>query len=139
MSGRTIPPLPSRSRRFAQELRQAQTNAELRLWERLRSSRLAGLKFRRQHPVPPYVLDFYCESEKLAVELDGSQHTDVADAQRTQFLAKRGIKILRFWDNDVFSNFEAVLSSILASVQAPTLTPDPSPTGRGENSEQSQR
>jgi very-short-patch-repair endonuclease len=97
------------------------------------------LKFRRQHPVPPYVLDFYCESANLAVELDGSQHSDGVDARRTQFLEKQGIKVLRFWDNEVLSNFEAVLSSILASIQAPTLTPDPSPTGRGENSEQRQR
>jgi len=112
-------------------LRRAQTDAELKLWARLRSSRLAGLKFRRQDPVPPYVLDFYCESAKLAVELDGSQHSDAVDAERTRCLGKHGIKILRFWDNDVLSSFDEVLAAILAAMNDPTLTPTPLPVGEG--------
>lgn len=82
--------------------------------------------------MPPYVLDFYCESAKLAVELDGSQHCDFVDAQRTRFLITRGIEVLRFWDNDVLNDTQAVLTAILASIQARTLTPNPSPDGRGE-------
>jgi very-short-patch-repair endonuclease len=131
MQERTIPPLPSRSREFSRGLRQTQTDAENRLWQRVRSSRLAGLKFRRQHPVPPYALDFYCESARLAVELDGSQHSDTVDAERTRFLRRQGIRVVRFWDNDVLSNLEEVLMAILASINNPTLTPTPLPVGEG--------
>jgi very-short-patch-repair endonuclease len=103
----------------------------------LRSSRLGGHKFRRQHPVPPYVLDFYCETARVAVELDGSQHSVEADAQRTTFLNAAGVEVLRFWDNDVLGNTALVLESILSSIQSRTLTPSPSPGGRGEQSEHS--
>jgi very-short-patch-repair endonuclease len=112
-------------------LRQSQTDAEHRLWHLLRGSRLAGSKFRRQHPVPPYVLDFYCCAAKLAVELDGSLHSHDVDQVRTRFLAPQGIRILRFWDNDVLSKTEAVIESILTSLQDPTLTPTPLPMGEG--------
>jgi very-short-patch-repair endonuclease len=131
MPERTIPPLPSRSRGLARGLRKEQTDAEIRLWQHLRSTRLNGMKFRRQHPVPPYVLDFYCESERLAVELDGSQHSDLTDATRTRFLTKQGIKVLRFWDHDVLSKTEQVLAAILASIRDPTLTTTPLPMGEG--------
>ena len=131
MPERTIPPLPSRSRDFARGLRQTQTDAELKLWSGLRSSRLDGLKFRRQHPVPPYVLDFYCESATLAVELDGSQHSKEVDAERTRFLDRLGIRTLRFWDNDVLNSLDEVLAMILASANDPTLTPTPLPQGEG--------
>ena len=127
----TNPPLPSRSRTFARRLRQSQTEAEIRLWTFLRGSRLSGFKFRRQHPVPPYVLDFYCDDAKLAVELDGSQHTEVTDLERTRALQSKGIRVLRFWDNDALSRTEAVLETILASLRAPTLTPTPLPVGEG--------
>ena len=66
------PPLPSRTRDHARDLRQATTDAEQRLWFYLRGGRLNGLKFRRQHPIPPYIVDFYCGAKKLVVELDGS-------------------------------------------------------------------
>ena len=128
----TNPPLPSRSRTFARRLRQSQTEAEIRLWTFLRGSRLSGFKFRRQHPVPPYVLDFYCDDAKLAVELDGSQHTEVTDLERTRALQSKGIRV-RFWDNDALSRTEAVLETILASLRAPTLTPTPLPVGEGLN------
>ena len=127
----TNPPLPSRSRMFARHLRQSQTEAEIRLWTFLRGSRLEGFKFRRQHPIPPYVLDFYCDAAKLAVELDGSQHSEVTDLERTRALMSRGIRVLRFWDNDALSKTEAVLDAILTSLRAPTLTPTPLPVGEG--------
>jgi very-short-patch-repair endonuclease len=116
---------------FARHLRQSQTAAEIRLWTFLRGSRLNGFKFRRQHPIPPYVLDFYCDAAKLAVELDGSQHSEVTDLVRTRALQSRGITVLRFWDNDALSRTEAVLEAILASLRAPTLTPTPLPAGEG--------
>jgi len=139
MSESAKPPLPSRSRGFARDLRQTHTDAETRLWYHLRSGRLQGLKFRRQHPVPPYVLDFYCDSAKLAVELDGSQHVSEIDEPRTRFMQDQGIAVIRFWDNDVLSNTALVLEKILASAQTRTLTPDPSPDGRGEKSRSSTR
>src|SRR5256885_12641504 len=81
-------------------LRSAGTDAENALWARLRAKRLLGFKFRRQHPCGPYILDFYCPSKHLAVELDGGQHFEPAgqeyDVRRTAFLARRGITVLRF-------------------------------------------
>jgi very-short-patch-repair endonuclease len=131
MSERTNPPLPNQSRGFARALRQSQTDAEMRLWQQLRGSRLAGLKFRRQHPFPPYTVDFYCPSAKIVVELDGSQHSELGDLERTRYLRSIGIEVLRFWDNDVLLRTEDVLAKILASIDARTLTPTPLPEGEG--------
>jgi type I restriction enzyme M protein len=92
---------------------------------------------RRQHPVDPYVLDFYCHELKLGVELDGAQHnTDpglAKDQCRSDVLAAQGIRLLRFWNNDVLQQPEAVLEAIFAAVTelAPS-PPNPSPRGRGE-------
>ncbi|MGH8127727.1 MAG: endonuclease domain-containing protein [Gammaproteobacteria bacterium] len=99
MQGRNTP-LPSITKANARRLRKETTDAERRLWYCLRAGRLGGFKFRRQHPHPPYVLDFYCEAAKLVVELDGSQHNETVDAVRTNRLERAGMKVLRFWDND---------------------------------------
>jgi len=104
------------SRRFARLLRHAVTDAEARLWHHLRNRQLGGHKFRRQHPFPPYVLDFYCAEVALVVELDGGQHRDEegirSDAARTRFLAARGLRVVRFSNIDVLTNTEAVLEAI---------------------------
>jgi very-short-patch-repair endonuclease len=131
MQGRINPPLPSRTRAHARDLRQTSTDAEQKLWFHLRSGRLNGLKFRRQHPIPPYVVDFYCEASKLVVELDGSQHGEVADRARAAFLESHGLTILRYWDNDVLQQTEAVLEAILDAAGNRTLTPTPLPEGEG--------
>jgi len=81
--------------------------------------------------VPPYVIDFYCVALKLGIELDGSQHSESTDAARARFLQAQGIKLLRFWDNDVLNNTDAVLEAIFASIQLRTLTPTPLPRGEG--------
>jgi len=126
-------PLSEDLKTFARELRQNQTDAENALWYVLRDRRMAGAKFRRQHPVEPYVLDFYCHDLKLAIELDGGQHNEDAgrahDERRSAFLASQGITVLRFWNNDVFQQTEAVLESIFNAITAPS--PHPSPEGRG--------
>ncbi len=111
--------------RVARCLRRQQTDAERRLWLRLRSSQVLGVKFRRQHPIGKYIVDFVCMKQRLVVELDGSQHMNqqAADRKRTEFLISRGYQVLRFWDNDVLKNTEAVLCRI-----AETLTPTPHPT-----------
>ena len=87
---------------FARQLRRDQTDAERLLWRLLRNQRFCGLKFRRQHPIEPYVLDFYCHEERLGIELDGGQHaapdTQHSDTARTAFLESKGITIVRFWN-----------------------------------------
>src|SRR3546814_1612008 len=82
------------------------TDAEQKLWQHLRGGQLDGLKFRRQHPIPPYIADFCCVAVKLIVELDGSQHSEQADAVRTRYLEAHGWRILRFWDNDALQETE---------------------------------
>jgi len=135
MAGRINPPLPTQTRNLARKLRGNQTDAEQRLWYHLRAGRLGGYKFRRQYEFPPYVVDFYCVAVKLAIELDGSQHRYEVDAARTKYLRTQGVEVVRFWDNDVLSNTDVVLESIVALLQRRTLTPNPSPDGSGEQSE----
>ena len=131
MPERIKPPLPTLKKQQARTLRRAGTDAEQKLWFYLRAGRLDGLKFRRQHPVPPYVVDFYCEACKLVVELDGSQHNETADTSRTRFLESVGLRVLRYWDNEALQNTEKVLASILSACENRTLTPAPLPTGEG--------
>lgn len=92
------------------------TDAEKRLWRHLRNRQLDKLKFRRQHAIPPYIVDFYCEEKKLVIELDGGQHSEETDKDRTAFLESRSLKVLRFWNNDVLTNTEGVLTMIQEKV-----------------------
>ncbi|MEW9571461.1 endonuclease domain-containing protein [Rhodanobacter sp. Si-c] len=131
MPERINPPLPTRTREQSRGLRKSCTDAEQKLWFHLRAGRLNGLKFRRQHPVPPYVVDFFCEAKKLVVELDGSQHDEAVDQARTRFLESRGLKVLRYWDNEVLQQMDAVLEAILGAAENRTLTPTPLPEGEG--------
>jgi very-short-patch-repair endonuclease len=100
----------------ARTLRVNSTEVEKRLWHHLRNRQMDGHKFRRQYPVLNYILDFACEAEKIAIELDGGQHTqeDYArqDAARTARLEQSGWRVLRFWNNDVMDNSEGVLETI---------------------------
>ena len=125
------PPLPTRTCTHSRRLRRDQTDAEAILWRRLRGSQIDGRKFRRQHPIPPYVADFCCVERKLIIELDGSQHTFESDAVRTQFLEARAWRVVRFWDTDVLLNIEGVLDAILDILGPRTLTPTPLPAGEG--------
>jgi very-short-patch-repair endonuclease len=104
---------------IARHLRGNQTEAEIRLWSRLRRKQLEGFRFRRQHPMGPYVADFFCPDAKLIVEVDGSQHADsTTDPVRTRWLEERGYRVIRFWNNDVLGNTEGVLASILDALRA---------------------
>jgi very-short-patch-repair endonuclease len=117
---------------YARDLRRRQTDAEHRLWARLRDRRLLGVKFSRQVPIGPYIVDFCCRELKLIVELDGGQHAiqGAYDAERTAFLERLGHSVLRFWDNDVLRNTEGVLIRIVEAL-ATRPSPRPSPQ-RGE-------
>ncbi len=92
----------------ARELRRKATPAEIVLWNQLRDRRLKGFKFRRQHRVGPYVLDFYSSRARLAIELDGGGHAELDqmayDRQRSREIESRGILVLRFWNRDVLSS-----------------------------------
>jgi very-short-patch-repair endonuclease len=96
----------------ARELRANQTDAERKLWYALRDRRLAGLKFRRQHPHGSYTLDFFCEAADLIVEVDGGQHSEEIDVTRTAYLEAQGLLVLRFWNNEVFGNLVGCLVRI---------------------------
>jgi len=132
---RINPPLPDLTQATATRLRREQTDAELRLWFHLRAGRLSGLKFRRQHPLPPYIVDFFCKEASLVVEVDGSQHDPRVDARRSAAIERQGLAILRFWDNQALNEAEAVLEQIQRIALARTLTRPcgaPSPEGRGQ-------
>jgi very-short-patch-repair endonuclease len=95
------------------------TDAEKALWSVLRSRQVSGLKFRRQHPFGDYILDFVCLDRKLVIEVDGSQHGEHAEADeiRTRYLSTAGFRVLRFWNNEVLQEFEAVKERIWKVVQ----------------------
>lgn len=114
------------------ELRNNSTPAETKLWSMLQQSNLGGFKFRRQHSVGAYILDFYCPSERLAIELDGDSHfTDDAieyDGVRTAYLNALNIKVLRFLNTDVYNNLNSVCERILGELSGENLTtPQPPP------------
>jgi len=92
----------------ARELRQDSTDAERRLWSALRDRRLRGYRFRRQHPIGEFIVDFACTRHRLVVEADGGQHSDnEADGSRTAWLEAEGWRVMRFWNNEVLANTEA--------------------------------
>jgi very-short-patch-repair endonuclease len=109
----------------AKRLRRDQTDAERALWFRLRDRRLNGLKFRRQMPIKSYVVDFCCESARLVIELDGGQHAERSDcdAKRTADLEAYGFLVLRFWNNDVLSNINGVVETIVATASQEPPSP----------------
>ncbi|HDZ8980580.1 endonuclease domain-containing protein [Aeromonas veronii] len=109
------------SNRVAKRLRRDATQAEQKMWQQLRNRRLAGLKFRRQMPIGPYVVDFICLEQGLIIEVDGSQHGTLAnqmhDEARTAYLNQQGFRVIRVWNNDVLSRMEVVLAHIWLSLR----------------------
>ena len=98
----------------ARQLRRASTPAEALLWDRLRSRRLMGAKFRRQQPIEAYIVDFVSFDKKIVIELDGGQHAEneECDIQRDICLRANGFVVLRFWNNEVIENIEGVLEAV---------------------------
>jgi very-short-patch-repair endonuclease len=109
-----------RLKEFQKQLRTAQTDAEEVLWYHLRSRRLQGYKFRRQHSLQGYIVDFVCLECKVVIELDGGQHAEqvLYDTRRSKTLEADGFLVLRFWNDEVLTNKEAVLASILCTLAA---------------------
>jgi very-short-patch-repair endonuclease len=101
----------------ARRLRRQLTEAEQSLWDALRDNRLQGIKFRRQHPFGPYVLDFFCVNAQLVVELDGSVHDQPEqkeyDHDRTEYLETHGLRVLRFRNEEVADRLDEVVRKIL--------------------------
>lgn len=116
---------------FARQLRKDQTDVEQILWEFLRNRRFNAVKFRRQHPIGPYVVDFVSLDKKLIIELDGGQHNTESgkekDKERKIWLEQQGFQLLRFWNNEVISDLDNVLEVIHNALTSPR----PSPRRRG--------
>ena len=122
----------------ARDLRRAQTDAEKKIWDRLKGERLHGVKFRRQFPIGPFFADFCAAKESLVVELDGSQHleTMAQDEQRTKYLENLGYRVVRFWDIEALASTDEVIEEICRLLKDPLASPRPraggaSPPGRG--------
>jgi len=103
------------------DLRARSTDAERLLWQKLRGRQVCNLKFLRQFSVGPYILDFYCPEKKIAIELDGSQHTTeqgvAYDVERTAYLTGKDVKVMRFWNNEVLTNVDGVVMKVLEVVK----------------------
>jgi very-short-patch-repair endonuclease len=127
-------PYPGHQKTRARKLRSDITDAEKKLWEHFRDRQLCGAKFRRQHPIGPFITDFCCMERGLVVEIDGGQHASQveADQQRTVFIEKQGYRIMRFWNNDVLTNLAGVLERISEELKRPH--PCPLPKGEGRES-----
>jgi very-short-patch-repair endonuclease len=107
-----------RQRGHARTMRRIATDAERKLWFLLRDRRLSGIKFRRQVPFGPYILDFVCFEHRLVIEVDGGQHADSAgDKTRDAKLKSEGFQIVRYWNNDVLKNPEGVLMDVLVRLE----------------------
>lgn len=121
-------PVPIKIRKLSRGLRKNPTDAEAKLWQHLRHKQLDGYKFRRQHPLGQFVVDFICLDAMLVIEVDGGQHAEFIrrDERRTAFLEKRGFRVLRFWNNEVLGNINGVITTIMRVIEeqlfAPTLS-----------------
>ena len=127
--------VPMRDRNFAKRLRRDHTDVERKLWQALRGNRLNGLRFKRQEPMGPYIVDFVSHDAKVVVEVDGSQHgyssRAAKDRIRDKWLGEHGYRVLRFWNTDIARNLQGVLTEMAEAVGSRTPLSQPSPA-RGE-------
>lgn len=122
---KTDPKLLDRARQLRSNLPQP----ERELWTALRAKRFEQTKFSRQVVIGPYIADFVCRSRKLIIELDGATHTDPSsDERRTAYLENQGYRVIRFWNNDVMTNLEGVLTILSDKLASPPI-PNPLPKG----------
>ena len=122
MAGDRVMTEPRSLTHVAKRLRHEMTDAERVLWREVRAHRFAGFKFKRQEPLGLYVVYFVCYEARLIVELDGGHHAEQqeADAERTRWLESRGFRVVRFWNNDVFTNIAGVMQEIEKNLTSPS-------------------
>ena len=120
-------------------LRSEMTGPEKRLWSRLRGRQLKGIKFRRQHGIGPYIVDFYCPEQSIVIELDGDSHADAEqiqkDQRRDRYLRSIGLKVVRYGNDDILKNLEGVLEDLQTRVSSESTSPSPSLSRRGKEVE----
>ena len=123
----------TRDRDRPRQLRRFPTEAEACLWRRLRGRTFKGLKFRRQLPLGKYIVDFVCLEKRLIIELDGGQHNAEAQRQydrvRDQWLRSQGFQILRYWNHEIFDEWESVAEAVWKAAQRDPSPPTPLPQG----------
>jgi very-short-patch-repair endonuclease len=115
----------------ARGLRENATDAERRLWQAISARKVAGVRFNRQVPIGPFICDFVSRSLKLVIEVDGGQHDEAVDHQRTFFLENQGYRVIRFWNNDVLSNLDGRVAEIERVI---VDMPSPNPSRKREGS-----
>ena len=122
----------------ARQLRAAMTDAERRLWQSLRLRQFNGYKFRRQHPLGSYVVDFVCVEAKLVVEVDGGQHSERQDydTSRTEWLRQRGFRVVRFWNHEVMTDIDAVQAVIWEALHIDSQPPSQPYPFQGEGAKE---
>ena len=115
------------------ELRKNLTEAERTLWRYLRLRQIDGNKFRRQQPIGKYIVDFVCFGKKLIVEVDGGQHNEqlIYDSERNELLERQRFRILRFWNNQVLKEIDAVKERIMEALSSNSYTPHLNPPPQG--------
>ena len=120
-------------------LRSNMTGPEAQLWSRLRARQLQGLKFRRQHGIGPYIVDFYCPEQSLVIEVDGDSHADanqiLKDRQREQYLQSLGLRVIRYINDDILKNLDGVLEDLTGRLSSGSTSPRPSLRRRGKDAE----
>jgi very-short-patch-repair endonuclease len=120
-------------------LRSNMTGPEARLWSRLRARQLQRLKFRRQHGIGPYILDFYCPEQSLIIEVDGDSHADadqvVKDKQREQYLQSLGLRVIRYINDDIVKNLDGVSEDLAERLSSRSTSPRPSLPRRGKETD----
>jgi very-short-patch-repair endonuclease len=125
------------------KLRLEMTPAEKKLWLQLRAKQLSGFKFRRQHGIGPYIVDFYCPQKNLVIEVDGDIHAQkeqiARDKEKESYLKELGLQIIRYQNDDVLTNLKGVMEDLFKQVNIPTLPPFTPPYKGGEKSRNSVR
>ena len=120
-------------------LRSNMTGPETRLWSALRARQLQGMKFRRQHGIGPYIVDFYCSERSLVIEVDGDSHADddqiVKDQLRDAYLESLGLHVIRYLNDDIVKNLAGVLEDLTVKLTSGSTSPHPSLRRRGKEAE----
>src|SRR5574341_241093 len=125
---------------FKRRLRSDMTGPEKRLWSRLQARQLMGIKFRRQHGIGLYIVDFYCPEQSLVIEVDGDSHADAEqiqkDQRRDRYLQSIGLRVVRYKNDDIMKNLDGVLEDLQTRVSSGSTSPTPSLSRRGKEKAQ---